>query len=128
MTHEDRRRRRREMVKFVRERIRAGEANSALNDAAGKYKVHAHTVRLACLEAGLRLPRQISPNVGRPAKAALKVLADLIEHPEWTLAAIGVRHDLTRQRVHQIKQDAAKHGVLAAVECRVREAKRKAGN
>lgn len=113
--HEERAVIRSQMAADVKALLAAGwSPDQALRAVAQKHDKHLATVRHACKENGVKLPKTVR---NRPINVkTLQIIAELMDGPaarsERTEAEIARKHGLTRERVRAIKAEAVEAGVL----------------
>jgi hypothetical protein len=83
-----------------------------------KYRAAIPIIRAACRENQIKIPRT-SPSKWNPSPQTFEIVAELIRGR--TMTEIAAERGLSRQRVHQIKQQARGSGILKAVQQRVKE-------
>lgn len=77
MSHAERKARRREMVKLVRMKLRAGGSAAAIDEVAAQFGVHPRTVLIACREAKVKPPGRREERRNRRREMAEMVRAKL---------------------------------------------------
>jgi DNA-binding CsgD family transcriptional regulator len=99
----------------IAEAVRAGKPPGEI---ARQFGVSLTTVRMACTENGVPMPRIVAerpkkiPPVGR-LRRAMRILAELLAG-EKSYEQIGARHGVTRQAIFLLKEQAAREGVFEA--------------
>jgi hypothetical protein len=83
-----------------------------------KHRAAIPIIRAACRENQIKIPRT-SPSKWNPSPQTFEIVAELIRGR--TMMEIAADRGLSKQRVHQIKQQARGSGILAAVQQRVKE-------
>jgi DNA invertase Pin-like site-specific DNA recombinase len=89
---------------------------------ARKYGITVATVKKACLDHDVKIPRMNNLEPGsrtKPSSQTLMIIADLIRGKKMT--DIARERNLTRQRIFLIKAEAEQAGLMRAVEERIAE-------
>lgn len=87
---------------------------------ARKYGITITTVKQACLDHDVKIPRMNNLEPGsktKPSSQTLTIIADLIRGKK--MSDIARERNLTRQRIFLIKSEAEQAGVMQAVVERV---------
>ena len=97
MTHPERAARRQKIAEYCREHTQI--------EAALEYGVSIHTVKAACLTGGVKYRCD-----NAIASSTYDVIADLV-NTDAALPVVGVKHRISRQRIHQIFTRCLKAGI-----------------
>lgn len=106
MNREERAARRQEIAEAIRD-------GKQIADVSRKFKVGASTVKSACVEHGVEIPRQEARPAQKPGDDFLQILAWLIEG--YDAAEISDDMGCTRQYVSLVKQRAKAMGIFDAI-------------
>ena len=126
MSHEQRIDRRRKIADDFRKLMEKGlDIKECYARTARKYGITTTTVKQACLEHQVKIPRMnnLEPkSKTKPSSQTLMIIADLVRGKK--MSDIARQRNLTRQRIFLIKSEAEQAGLMQAVEERVQAAQR----
>jgi hypothetical protein len=124
MSHEQRIERRKKIADDFRKLLEKGiDIKECYARTARKYGITTTTVKQACIEHQIKIPRMNNLEPGsktKPSSQTLMIIADLIRGKK--MSDIARDRNLTRQRIFLIKGEAERAGVILAVEERVQAA------
>lgn len=124
MSHEQRIERRKRMADDFRKLMEKGiDIKECYARTARKYGITTTTVKQACIEHQIKIPRMNNLERGsktKPSSQTLMIIADLIRGKK--MSDIARERNLTRQRIFLIKGEAEQAGLMQAVDERVHAA------